>query len=86
MPAYDGSCHDPPAPVASVSLRAPESGALVAGIALLIDSGADVTLVPREAVQRIGLSPLVGQGCELIGFDGSRSVAAVVSLDLLFLG
>jgi predicted aspartyl protease len=51
---------------------------------LLIDTGADVTLVPRAAVEKLGAKPIQSD-IELIGFDGSRSHAQAVDLDLIFL-
>ena len=53
---------------------------------MLLDTGADVTLLPRGAVERLGVSPLPGQRYELMGFDGARSFAPAVSLDMVFLG
>ena len=83
MPTYDvGS--DPPAPVASVTLRHPEREAQVSGVPLLIDTGADVSLLPRAAVERLGIGVEAGRRYELIGFDGSRSFAQVVVLDVIF--
>ena len=46
MPEYDADRFHPPAPVASVSLRNVQSGAGVSDVRLLLDSGADVTLLP----------------------------------------
>ena len=85
MPRYDVSRFDPPAPVAAVRLRSPGGAGPVSEVSLLVDTGADVTLLPRMAVERLGLSPLAGQRYELIGFDGARSFAPVVVLDMLFL-
>ena len=85
MPNYDASHFDPPAPVASVTLRNPHSGATVSDVQLLLDTGADVTLLPRMAVERLGVPLLVNEQYELMGFDGSRSFARVVMLDVLFL-
>jgi predicted aspartyl protease len=86
MPAYDATRHDPPAPVAEVQLR-PSSGgdAVISGVPLLIDTGADVTLLPRSAVERLGVEPKPGEQYELIGFDGTRSKADSVELDMIFL-
>jgi len=86
MPSYDASRYDPPAPVALVSLR-PSSGAgLVDDVPLLIDTGADITLLPRAAVQHLGVSPQSGIRYELVGFDGTTRVFAdAVDLDMLFL-
>jgi hypothetical protein len=85
MPSYDEQLFSPPAPVAAVTLRHPESGATLANVPLLIDSGADVTLLPQSAVEVLGVEASPGEGYELMGFDGSKSVAQVVRLDLIFL-
>ena len=85
MPPYDPLHFDPPAPVAGVTLRNPQSGATVPDVSLLMDTGADITLLPREAVERLGVPLLSDPQYELMGFDGSRSVAPAVILDLVFL-
>lgn len=85
MPNYDASHFDPPAPVARVTLRNPHNGATVSDVLLLLDTGADVTLLPRMAVERLGVPLLANQRYELMGFDGSRSFAPVVMLDTIFL-
>ena len=85
MPSYDASHFDPPAPVARVRLRNPQSGATVSDVLLLMNTGADITLLPRTAVEQLGVPFLAGQQYELMGFDGSKSFAPVVILDLLFL-
>jgi len=84
MPQYDASRYDPPAPVAIVSLRPSDGNGLVNDVPLLIDTGADVTLLPRSAVARLGIAPEAGTQYELIGFDGTRSHADAVDLDMLF--
>ena len=76
---------DPPAPVAQVALRNVHSGEMVADVPLLLDTGADVTLLPRNIVDRIGVQLVAGQRYELMGLNGSTSSAPVVMLDLLFL-
>ena len=85
MPPYDTLHRDPPAPIARVTLRNPQSEATVRDVLLLMDTGADITLLPRTAVERLGVPLLADQQYELMGFDGSRSVAPVVILDLVFL-
>lgn len=86
MPSYDGSQFDPPAPVARVTLRNPDSGAMVPDSLLLLDTGADITLLPRTVVERLGISPLPDVRYELIGFDGNKSSAPAVMVDLIFIG
>ncbi|HSZ55381.1 MAG TPA: hypothetical protein VK797_06960 [Tepidisphaeraceae bacterium] len=85
MPGYDATHFDPPAPVAEVSLRDTAGGQLLPNIFLLLDTGADVTLLPRAAVERLGIQTLAGQDCEIVGFDRSRSVAQAAELDMIFL-
>lgn len=85
MPRYDALRHDPPAPVASVTLRDTATGKSVSDVLLLLDTGADVTLLPRTAVERLGVTLVSGMDYELLGFDGSRSTARAVDLDMIFL-
>jgi predicted aspartyl protease len=85
MPSYEASDFDPPAPVARVVLRHPHSGATLSDVSVLLDTGADVTLLPRTVVEQLGVPLLPDQRYELMGFDGSKSFASVVMLDLLFL-
>jgi hypothetical protein len=53
MPAYDAARFDPPAPVALVVLRNPNTGAVCPDVPLLLDTGADVSLVPQAAVSQL---------------------------------
>lgn len=84
MPAYDDRLFDPAAPLARVVIRHPDREASVADIPLLIDSGADATLLPRSAVASLGLDA-TGQRYQLIGFDGTVSESEAVLARLLFL-
>ncbi|MEZ4767284.1 MAG: retropepsin-like aspartic protease [Caldilineales bacterium] len=85
MSAYDKEMFSPPAPVARVTLRDPGNHSSIPDVPMLIDSGADVTLIPQSYLDRLGLVPAEGQFYELMGFDGSASLASVVRLELLFL-
>ena len=57
MPGYDSSGMPPPAPVAIVTLRNSSTAALVSDVALLLDTGADVTLLPRAQSNDLGSLP-----------------------------
>jgi len=85
MTRYDASRFDPPAPVAEVTLRSPDGGRSVSQVLLLLDTGADITLLPRAAVERLGVEPLADVRYELMGFDGTASFAPAVTLDMVFL-
>ena len=53
---------------------------------MLMDSGADVTLIPKDAAFHLGATIDANQAYELVGFDGNKTIAHAVQLDLLFLG
>jgi hypothetical protein len=53
MPAYDSSQFDPPAPTAQVTLRNLDSSATKSDVPMLLDTGADVTLIPQAAVDTL---------------------------------
>jgi hypothetical protein len=85
MPRYESAGYDPPAPVAIVRLRRSSGATVVTDVAMLIDTGADITLLPRSAINRLGVTPQMGTPYQLIGFDGARRVADAVDLDMLLL-
>jgi predicted aspartyl protease len=84
MPAYDADRFEPPAPVARVILRRQGQGQVET--LMLIDSGADVTLLPRGAVESLGVPVETDRRYSLIGFDGTVSLSPVVRLELTFCG
>ena len=77
-------CAPPPAPVAHVVVRRPDGAQSVADVAMLIDSGADVTLVPKSAASSLGVVG-TGQKYELVAFDGTSSQHDSVQADVVFL-
>jgi hypothetical protein len=85
MPSYDAGQFDPPAPAAIVILRNPQSGELYLDVPLLLDTGADITLLPRSAIEQLAVPIIADQQYELVGFDGSKSFASVVTLEMIFL-
>jgi hypothetical protein len=85
MATYDDHFFNPPAPLARVTLRDIANGKTVSQIPMLLDSGADITLIPQQSVTLLGVSVEPETGYEVTGFDGRKSVAQVVNLDLIFL-
>jgi hypothetical protein len=82
MPAYETLGYEVPAPVARAWIIGPE-GATIA-ISLLIDSGADVSVVPRWAADAVGANT-VTRTIELEAYDGAISNGSVRTLRLEFL-
>lgn len=85
MPTYESNLFQPPAPLARVTIRHPLSGATVSDVPMLLDTGADVSLLPLAFIELVGISSDTNEAYELMGFDGNMSVARVVEADLLFL-
>src|SRR3990172_7282654 len=86
MPAYDSTAFHPPAPVALVSVRSPGSGAVVSNVPMLLDSGADASLLPRGAIAGL-IDTLQETGqYEVEAFDGRTSLAPAFQLELQLLG
>lgn len=86
MPAYETKLFEPPAPIAQVTVRSPRTDGSVADVTMLIDTGADVTLLPRTHIVSLLGGAQEGEAYELVGFDGARSFADSVRLELYFLG
>lgn len=85
MPEYDAQNFDPPAPVAFVTLRNPATGVTLPGVPMLIDTGADATLLPADALQKIGVDVASGSGFEVETFDGETKRLQFAKLELFFL-
>ncbi len=85
MTAYDDDGFAPPAPVARVILRHPDNNVSVTGVRMLIDSGADATLLPAAAIVSLGL---VGTGEKYLleSFDGTTDESESVIAVLVFIG
>ena len=55
-------------------------------VPMLLDTGSDVTLVPRRYVGNLGLDLSSSRQFELAGFDNKKSLSQTVSLHLIFEG
>lgn len=53
---------------------------------MLIDTGADVTLLPGAAIEALGITEQSDTGYELAGFGGGAATVHAVRLELVFLG
>ena len=85
MPKYDADHFEPPAPVAKVTLHSTDRSRTVPDVPMLLDTGADVSMVPRDAAEGLALRDS-DESFQLVGFDGSSSQARAVHLELVFVG
>ena len=77
---------EPPAPIAKIAARNVETGERARDISVLLDTGSDVSLLPKSVLGFLGISPLPNESYRLEGFDGSQISAEVFYLQVIFLG
>jgi predicted aspartyl protease len=85
MSEYDAENFDPPAPVAFVVLRNPATGVVLPDVPMLIDTGADATVLPASAVKKIGVKIEADSDFEVQVFDGETKRLQLAKLELFFL-
>ena len=85
MPDYDSVFFNPPAPLAFVTLINPQNNFQTSDVPMLLDTGADATLIPQTCIQTLSLIP-ENSVWETEAFDGSKSKSAVVRLQMIFQG
>jgi len=73
MPSYDSNAFDPPAPVARVLVRSQVTGEAKSGVPMLLDTGADVTLLPMSVARELGVIGSLEKTYALISFEGTSS-------------
>jgi predicted aspartyl protease len=86
MSEYDRENFDPPAPVAYVTLRHPATGVSLSDVPMLMDTGADISLLPRKYVVQLDFELVNNLAYEIQGFDGESKSANVVEAEVVFLG
>src|ERR1700684_4270271 len=84
MNPYDAARFDPPAPLALVTVKSERLGIVIHDVPMLLDTGADVSLLPRSHVAALA-SPDARQ-YQLEAFDGTISTASAITAELRFLG
>ncbi len=82
---YDES-FEPPAPIAKIAARNVKTGERARDISVLLDTGSDVSLLPKSVLGSLGISPLPNESYRLEGFNGSQTSAEVFYLQVVFLG
>ena len=54
MPAYESESFDPPAPLARAVVAG--AGQTIADVRMLLDTGADVSVIPRAIAEQLGVA------------------------------
>lgn len=81
---YDDS-FDPPAPMAEIVLRNIETGERSAKAKVLLDTGADISLVPFSMLESLQIESSK-ESVNLFGFDENKSTAELYNLQIVYLG
>lgn len=86
MNSYNSALFSPPAPVALVTLLNPDNNLEQLNVPMLLDTGADLTLVPQGSVENLRIDLSLSRQFELAGFDNKKSFSRVAILHLIFDG
>src|SRR5260370_6214830 len=84
MQAYDAARFNPPAPLALVTVESEQLSIVIHDVPMLLDTGADVSLLPRSQVAPLASAD--AKQYELEAFDGTKSTAPAITAELRFLG
>lgn len=84
MTKYDET-FDPPAPFAKIALRNIATGERIEDISVLLDTGADISLLPLSAIEKLHIEPS-GEKVKLVGFNESENISDGYALQVIFLG
>lgn len=83
MASYD-SRFKPPAPLALVTFFSADRSAHVNDVPMLIDTGADGSVVPLSIVNQLGVRLLSDKALEIEGYDGSKNIVNLAMLEMDF--
>lgn len=77
--------YSPSAPVANVKLLNPETLESIANVPMLLDTGSDITLLPKNYCDEIGVDVSKTESLELEDFNQTICIAYYVRLEFIFL-
>jgi predicted aspartyl protease len=83
MPQYDGQRFLPPAPTGTVSVTNPDTGSTLSGVTMLLDTGADISALPRSAVDALVLA--ADSSYEVMAYDNTVRECRAVRAEVVFI-
>ena len=79
MPEYESEGFDPPAPFARAAVAG--AGQTIADVRMLLDTGADVSVIPRAIAEALGVA-VRPSGILLQTYDGNQTQAVVADVSV----
>lgn len=83
MPAYDRVRFSPAAAVTTVAVRNLDTGATLDNISMLLDSGADISALPKSVVDALSLES-ADRSYEVMAYDNSVRECRAVRAEVVF--
>jgi hypothetical protein len=84
MIPYDREIFDPPAPLAEITLLSPRSSQKVTGVTVQLDSGTDITCLPKIAIEQLNI---INYGSiRAKGIVGRSAIHKTLRINLSFAG
>lgn len=77
--------NQPPAPIAKVILRNIKTLESISNVPMLLDTGSDITLLPKSFCEEIKVEISETKFLELEGFNNAMSIAFYARLEFIFL-
>lgn len=77
--------YTPPAPLAKIKLRNSKSLEIIQDVPMLLDTGSDITLLPKSFCEKIEAEISDTNFLELEGFNKSTTIAYYVYIEFIFL-
>lgn len=81
---YNSDLFEPPAPFALITLRNPITKKRISNIPMLLDTGADVSLLPTEFIENFDFT--LGEPQKLVGFDGKEDIFQTIEVQIILFG
>jgi hypothetical protein len=84
MTIYNSEIFEPPAPFTKIIVRNFQNKNRVLEVPMLLDTGADVSLIPAKFIETLDL--ILGDSVKLIGFNGNETSFQSVDAQIIFEG
>ncbi len=86
MPSYEFERFEAPASMALVTFLNPVTGQSCADVPMLLDTGADISMIPVSATREVNAQAVTDRTYEIAGYDDRTSIVPLVQLRMEWMG